>query len=81
MNRTHSRLQSMADDARDRLDDVMSAASDGSRRAARSMSDAAHQATGMISDRATRQIHDYPLTTVFAAAVLGLFTGFLMSRR
>jgi ElaB/YqjD/DUF883 family membrane-anchored ribosome-binding protein len=28
-----------------------------------------------------RRIRDYPVTTVLAAAALGLFTGFLLSRR
>jgi len=40
------------------------------------------QHTGeMMAEEAARRIRDYPVTTVFAAAALGLFTGFLLSRR
>jgi ElaB/YqjD/DUF883 family membrane-anchored ribosome-binding protein len=40
------------------------------------------QHTGeMMAEEAARRIRDYPVTTVLAAAALGLFTGFLLSRR
>jgi len=73
MTQTRDRMHAMARDARDGLDDVVTMASDQGRRAM--------HAGEVAAEEATRRIRDYPLATVFAAAALGLFTGFLMSRR
>lgn len=84
MSQTRNRLDSMTNDARQGYEDAVSMASDGGRRAARAVGEwgsAAQHAGEMVADRATRQIRDYPMATVFAAAALGLFTGFLLSRR
>jgi len=84
MSHARSRMQSMAGEARHGLDDVMTMAADQGRRAMHAMGDygSTVQHTGeMMAEEAARRIRDYPLTTVFAAAALGLFTGFLLSRR
>ncbi len=73
MPQTRNRMHAMARDARDGIDDVMTMASDQGRRAM--------HAGEAVAEEATRHIRDYPLATVFAAAALGLFTGFLLSRR
>lgn len=73
-----------ADRGRRGLDDVMSMAADRGRRAMHVMEDfgSTAQHTGeMMAEEAARRIRDYPVTTVLAAAALGLFTGFLLSRR
>jgi len=73
MFHSRGRMEDMARDARHGLDDVMTMAGDKGRQA---------MDTGeMVAHEASRRIRDYPLATVFAAAALGLFTGFLMSRR
>ncbi len=84
MPHTSSRMQSMASDARHGLDDAVSMAADRGRRAMHAVEEFGSNAqhTGvMAAEEAARRIRDYPLATVFAAAVLGLFTGFLLSRR
>ena len=84
MHHTRNRMQSMAGDARHGLDDVMNMAADQGRRAMHAMGDygSTVQHTGeMMAEEAARRIRDYPVTTVLAAAALGLFTGFLLSRR
>jgi ElaB/YqjD/DUF883 family membrane-anchored ribosome-binding protein len=88
MPHSRSRMQSMASDARHGMDDVMTMAADQGRRAMNAMGHAVGeygstvQHTGeMVAEEAARRIRDYPLATVFAAAALGLFTGFLLSRR
>lgn len=84
MPHTRSRMQSMASDARHGLDDAMTMAADHGRRALHAMEEfgSSAQHTGeMVAEEAARRIRDYPLATVFAAAALGLFTGFLLSRR
>ncbi len=73
MPHSRSRMQSMTRDARHGLDDVMTMATDQGRRAL--------DAGEMVAHEASRHIRDYPLATVFAAAALGLFTGFLLSKR
>lgn len=84
MSHASRRMQSMAEDARQGLDDMMATAGQQGRRAWNAMGDfgSTAQHTGeMMAEQAVRRIRDYPLTTVFAAAALGLFTGFLLSRR
>ena len=84
MPNARNRMQSMAGDARHGLDDVVTMATDQGRRAMNAMGDygGAVQHTGeMMAEEAARRIRDYPVTTVLAAAALGLFTGFLLSRR
>jgi ElaB/YqjD/DUF883 family membrane-anchored ribosome-binding protein len=66
-------MDGMARDARHGFDDVMTMARDHGRQAMDAGETVAHEAS--------RRIRDYPLATVFAAAALGLFTGFLLSRR
>jgi len=73
MPQIRNRMHAMAHDARHGLDDAMTMASDHGRRAI--------HAGEVVAEEATRHIRDYPLATVFAAAALGLFTGFLLSRR
>ena len=84
MTNVRNRMQSMAGDARHGLDDVVTMAADQGRRAIHAMGDygGTVQHTGeMMAEDAARRIRDYPVTTVLAAAALGLFTGFLLSRR
>lgn len=84
MPHSRSRMQSMAGEARHGLDDAMTMAADHGRRAMHAMGEygSTVQHTGeMVAEEAARRIRDYPLATVFAAAALGLFTGFLLSRR
>jgi ElaB/YqjD/DUF883 family membrane-anchored ribosome-binding protein len=84
MPNVRNRVQSMASDARHGLDDAITMATDQGRRAIQSVGDygGTVQHTGeMMAEEAARRIRDYPVTTVLAAAALGLFTGFLLSRR
>lgn len=84
MKFSHRRLSDAADEARHGLDEARKMATEGSRwatAAASDLGDTAQRDWHLVSDRATRQIRDYPLSTVFAAAALGLFTGFLITRR
>jgi ElaB/YqjD/DUF883 family membrane-anchored ribosome-binding protein len=73
MTQIQNRMHAMARDARHGLDDAVTMASDQGRRAM--------HAGEAVAGEATRRIRDYPVATVLAAAALGLFTGFLMSRR
>ena len=84
MPQNRSRMHAMADEARHGMDDMMSMAADQGRRALHAVGEygSTVQHTGeMVAEEAARRIRDYPLATVFAAAALGLFTGFLLSRR
>lgn len=84
MPNVHNRMQSMATEARHGLDDAITLATGQGRRAMHAAGEygGAVQHTGeMMAEEAARRIRDYPATTVFAAAALGLFTGFLLSRR
>ena len=84
MAHARHRMQSMASDARHGLDDAMTMAADQGRRVMHAMGEygsTVHDTGEMLAEEAARRIRDYPVTTVLAAAALGLFTGFLLSRR
>ncbi len=84
MAHARSRMHDMASDARHGVEDAMTMAAEHGRRAMHAMGDygSTVQHTGeMMAEEAARRIRDYPVTTVLAAAALGLFTGFLLSRR
>jgi ElaB/YqjD/DUF883 family membrane-anchored ribosome-binding protein len=66
-------MEGAAHHVRHGFDDMMTMAGDRGRQAI--------DAGEMMAHEASRRIRDYPLATVFAAAALGLFTGFLLSRR
>jgi ElaB/YqjD/DUF883 family membrane-anchored ribosome-binding protein len=50
-------------------------------RRAGEIGEAAQHAGEYVAGQASRAMRTYPVTTVLAAAALGLFTGFLLTRR
>ncbi len=72
----------MMGQARERVGEMASRMGlDHPMRRAEEIGEAAQHAGEYVAGHASRTIRSYPVTTVLAAAALGLFTGFLLTRR